>query len=93
MARLDPHSFCDDAQPRTTSLDWHVTVDFDRHVLRGTAALTFVEPGAGPLDLDTRDLTIHAVTTLDGRPVAHALDTPDPVLGTRLRPLMGLPGP
>ena len=85
MARLDPHSFCDDDQPQTTGLDWHVTVDFERRVLRGTAALTFATPGTGPLDLDTRDLTLHAAATLDGRPVAFTVDAPDAILGSRLR--------
>jgi leukotriene A-4 hydrolase/aminopeptidase len=87
MARLDPHSYFDDTQARVRALDWHVTVDFDRRVLRGSAALHFVTPTAahGPLDLDTRDLRIHAVATLDGRPVAFSLDPADAVLGARLR--------
>jgi leukotriene A-4 hydrolase/aminopeptidase len=88
MARLDPHSFCDDAQPQITTLDWHVTVDFERQVLRGTAALTFAAAGGGPLDLDTRDLRIHAVSTLGGAPVAYVLHAADPVLGARLSLMM-----
>jgi leukotriene-A4 hydrolase len=87
MARLDPHSYFDDTQARVRALDWHVTVDFDRRVLRGSAALHFAAPTAAPgrLDLDTRDLRIHAVATLDGRPVAFSLDPADAVLGARLR--------
>ena len=28
MARLDPHSYCDNAQPEIVSMEWHADVDF-----------------------------------------------------------------
>ena len=67
MARLDPHSYCDDAQPQTASLDWVARVDFGTRTLSATATLTFERAGSGPLDLDTRGLDITRVEALDAR--------------------------
>ena len=83
--RRDPHSFHDDQQPTVHHVAWEVEVDFDAHVLRGTAGLVFREPAAaGPLDLDTRGLKIHSIT--DGKTALDfTLDAAIPVLGSRLR--------
>ena len=83
--RLDPHSYADTAQPQTRSIDLTLRADFDRRVLEGEIALHFRAPGSGPLDLDTRDLRIDAVTLLDGTPLPHELFAPEPILGARLR--------
>jgi len=83
--RLDPHSYADTAQPQTRSIDFALRADFDRRVLEGEIALHFRTPGSGPLDLDTRELRIDAVTSLDGRPLRHELFAPEPILGARLR--------
>src|SRR5882672_5068028 len=83
--RLDPHSYADTAQPQTRSIDLALRADFDRRVLEGEIALHFRTPGSGPLDLDTRELRIDAVTSLDGRPLRHELFAPEPILGARLR--------
>jgi aminopeptidase N len=84
MARVDPHSYFDDAQPRTAR--WHLglEVDFATKTLKGSVTLHFVSPGAGALDLDTRGLGIESVTTADGRAVPYVLHPEDPVLGQRL---------
>ncbi|HEY4730555.1 MAG TPA: M1 family peptidase, partial [Myxococcales bacterium] len=71
--RLDPHSYADTAQPQTRSIDLTLRADFDRRVLEGEIALHFRAPGFGPLDLDTRELRIDAVTLLDGTPLPHDL--------------------
>lgn len=89
MARLDPHSYADDAQPRVHSLDWHARVDFSARVIHATATLGFEAPGEGPLDLDTRDLTITEVTDDRGRAVPFTLHPGDPVLGARLALSLG----
>ena len=39
MPRIDPHSYYDDAQPRTSSWTLRLRVDFARKVLSGTAEL------------------------------------------------------
>jgi len=83
--RLDPHSYADTDQPQTRSIDLTLRADFDRRVLEGEIALHFRAPGSGPLDLDTRDLRIDAVTLLDGTPLPHDLFAPEPILGARLR--------
>ena len=83
--RLDPHSYADTAQPQTRSIDLTLRADFDRRVLEGEIALHFRTPGFGPLDLDTRELRIDAVTLLDGTPLPHDLFAPEPILGARLR--------
>src|ERR1700730_11466627 len=82
---LDPHSYADTAQPQTRSIDLTLRADFDRRVLEGEIALHFRTPGFGPLDLDTRELRIDAVTLLDGTPLPHDLFAPEPILGARLR--------
>ncbi len=83
--RLDPHSYADSEQPQTRSIDLSLRADFAARVLDGEIALHFRAPGEGPLDLDTRALTVRAVTALDGAPLRHELFAAEPILGARLR--------
>src|SRR5260370_36129952 len=85
MARLDPHSYADTAQPQTRSIELSLKVDFASRTLSGEAVLRFREAGAGSIDLDTRDLHIPSVTALGGAPPLYALAAPEPSLGSRLR--------
>jgi len=85
MARLDPHSYTDDQQPQTRELEWRARVDFTQRTLECEVSLVFEQPGEGPLDLDTRELTIHEVTDPSGAPLRFELAPADPVLGARLR--------
>lgn len=82
--RIDPHSYTDDAQPKVTALDWSARVDFSTRTLDAAATLHLDAPGGGPLDLDTRDLHVTAVTDDRGRDVPFVLHPPAPVLGERL---------
>jgi len=85
VTRRDPHSYTDDAQPLTRSFDWHARVDFDTHVLTCVVTLTFTKPAAGgPLDLDSRGLTIERVEAPAGAELPYALHPVDPILGQRL---------
>ncbi len=84
MARLDPHSYADDTQAQTVELALAARVDFASEQLHAQATLTFAAPGSGRLDLDTRDLTIHAVEDLDGHALAFVLHPAEPILGARL---------
>ncbi|MBW1880027.1 MAG: M1 family metallopeptidase [Deltaproteobacteria bacterium] len=84
MPTLDPHSHADLEQGRVKHLDVRLEVDFDRRVLHGEAVLHFEIPGEGPLDLDTRDLDIHAVTDRSGTPLETSLGEPGGYMGTRL---------
>jgi leukotriene A-4 hydrolase/aminopeptidase len=85
MARTDPHSYFDAAQPRTVHAELKWDVDFNAKVIRGVAALKLESPSAGTMDLDSRDLLIAKVATSDGRPVPFSVAPADPVLGSRLR--------
>jgi len=84
MPTLDPHSHADLDQGRVKHIDLRLEVDFARRVLQGEAVLHFRRPGEGPVDLDTRDLDIHAVTDAEGHPLETSLGEPGGYMGTRL---------
>lgn len=85
MARLDPHSFADDTHPRTRAFDWKASVDFERRILAAEVTLHFTAPAkGGPLDLDTRALSIEAVTTISGAALKFVVHPADAILGSRL---------
>lgn len=94
MARFDPHSWCDSDQPETESLDLELRVDFASRTLAGEVTLqlraTSLAPEGGPLDLDTRELSIVAIESSSGQRLPYALSAPDAILGARLR--IDLPG-
>lgn len=87
MARIDPHSVTDDAQPRTKHLEWSAHVDFETKRLTATAALHFHEAAKadGPFDVDARTLHVSKVTSLDGELLVWEALPPDAILGTPLR--------
>ena len=84
--RLDPHSFADDRQPQTRSLELSIGVDFEQRTLTCDVVLHLREraPG-GPFDLDTRDLRIESVRSLHGLELSYELSRKQPILGERLR--------
>jgi aminopeptidase N len=70
----DPHSASRPEQARVTDVALDLTADFQQRQLAGTATLTLdVQPGATELVLDTKDLTVEAVTTPEGAPLRFAL--------------------
>ena len=85
MARTDPHSYFDDAQPRTRHLGLELEVDFEGRGLDGWALLDLGEPSSGPLDLDTKGLDVYSVESEDGTEVPFELAEEEAVLGRRLR--------
>lgn len=85
MSRPDPHSWYDDGQPRATRLDLRLACDFDRKVLHGSATLHFGRAVSGPLDLDSRALTIFAAANQDGAAAPFHVAEDDAILGQRLR--------
>ncbi|HEY4055343.1 MAG TPA: hypothetical protein VGM39_02000, partial [Kofleriaceae bacterium] len=68
MTRRDPHSYADDTQVATKSFSLVARVDFATKTLAAEVMLTFVAPGGGRLDLDTRDLVIESVDA-HGKPL------------------------
>jgi aminopeptidase N len=93
MARLDPHSYTDDTQPQTVSFALKARVDFASQTLAAEVVLRFAEAKAGTLDLDTRDLAIHAVEDAGGRALAFVMHEPEPFLGARLSITLPEPTP
>jgi len=85
MSRIDPHSYFDAAQPRTDHADLRWEVDFERRRLRGSVTLRLKAPGSGPMDLDSRGLSITAARTAEGRPVPFEISAEDAILGSRVR--------
>ena len=84
MARLDPHSYCDDTQAATESFALTARVDFATKTLTAEVTLTFRAPAQGHLDLDTRDLTIEHVRDAAGTALAWKLHPAEPYIGQRL---------
>ncbi|WP_460619279.1 M1 family metallopeptidase [Hymenobacter ruber] len=86
----DPHSHAGSSPVRVRHLALVLTVDFDQHILTGTATWDLANPRAATeLVVDIRDLTIESVEALDTAGQATATDftlgTPDAVLGQALR--------
>jgi aminopeptidase N len=84
MTRRDPHSYTDDTQVETEQVALALRVDFASRTLAGTATLTFRTDAGGPLDLDTRDLTIESVHDAGGATLPFTLHPAEPILGSRL---------
>ena len=84
MARIDPHSYTDPDQGVVTTLDLRLSVDFSSRQLSGTARLTLDKAGAGPLDLDTRALSIARVTDAAGKTLDYSLADAEGFMGARL---------
>ena len=85
MARMDPHSYFDTEQPLTKELRFVWDVDFSSRRISGRVHLVFAKPAQGPLDLDSKGLTIHEAASSDGRKVPWEAFPGEPVLGERLR--------
>ncbi len=85
MARIDPHSFADDAEPHVIALAWRVRVDFEARRLAAEVDLELASPSTGgALTLDSRSLSIESAQDDAGRPVAFAVGAREPILGEPL---------
>jgi leukotriene-A4 hydrolase len=81
VSRADNHSYSRPDEVRVRHLELDLDVDFERHVLSGSATLHF-DPAEKPeLVLDTRDLVIHSVANAAG----FGLGAKDRILGSPLR--------
>jgi len=85
MARRDPHSWCDDQQPKTRELRWRAKVDFATRTLDAEATLLFEAPASGTVDLDSRELSIREAVDERGKAIPFQVEPPDPILGSRIR--------
>ena len=88
--RLDEHSFAEPDQVVTQDIALALALDFGKKTFSGTATYTldWVNPKAGRLVLDTRDLTIEKVVgeRADGKwgDLIFSLDPADKLLGSKL---------
>jgi leukotriene-A4 hydrolase len=85
MARLDPHSYTDSAQPRARHLRLSLRVDFAAARLEGEAELELAEPAGGVLDLDSKALEVREAVTGSGTAVPFEVFPEEPILGSRVR--------
>jgi leukotriene-A4 hydrolase len=89
VPRFDPHSWCDSDQPETASFDLQLRVDFESRTLAGEVTLQLraasLAAHGGPLDLDTRELSVISIESGAGQRLPYSLNAPDPILGARLR--------
>ncbi|MFT7526933.1 MAG: leukotriene-A4 hydrolase [Arenicella sp.] len=89
----DYHSLSNPEQVLVSHVSLDLTVDFKLKILDGTAELKFVRknPKANMLRLDTRDLTIHKVTSEQGD-IPFTLQQPDGFLGSALEIMLPTEG-
>jgi leukotriene-A4 hydrolase len=85
MTRLDPHSYFDTTQPRTRHWELEWLINFTQRQIEGSVTLVLEQPSGGPMDLDTKGLSIRAVYSDKGNPIPYQLDDEEPILGQRLR--------
>ena len=81
----DVHSYARPEEARVTHVALDLDADFQAKQLAGTATLTVERAeGADEIVLDTRDLTIEAVTDASGDSLAYELGEADDLLGAPL---------
>jgi leukotriene-A4 hydrolase len=85
MARIDPHSYFDTAQPRAKHVCLRWQVDFHARQITGNATLVFETLSSGTVDLDSKGLTITSVQTPTGQNIPYVLGADEPILGQRLQ--------
>ncbi|HXK12344.1 MAG TPA: M1 family metallopeptidase [Vicinamibacteria bacterium] len=85
MARLDPHSHADAAQPRVRHARLRLSVDFGSSRIAGRATLVLDQPSGGLLDLDSKALEIQDASTGSGTPVPFEVGPDEAILGRRVR--------
>src|SRR5437763_12601410 len=81
MYGMDVHSYSRPDEARVRHINLDLELDFEQHVVRGTAELHFERRPGADLILDTRDLHIEDVQNA----ASWELGDADPVLGAPLR--------
>jgi leukotriene-A4 hydrolase len=90
-AESDPHSYAEPEKVSVTEVALDLGVDFERQELAGSVVLSldWHDPGADELVLDSRDLIIESVTSVDAagmtRDLDYSIDARDPIFGSALR--------
>ncbi|MCX7830297.1 MAG: hypothetical protein N2445_04480, partial [Acidobacteria bacterium] len=81
MAKIDPHSYYDDSQPKITSFSLKLKIDFENLKLFCRVTLFFEKEVLGKIRLDSRDLVIKKVFLEGGEPLKYDIHPKDKVLG------------
>jgi leukotriene A-4 hydrolase/aminopeptidase len=83
----DPHSYGNTHDVRPSHLSLDLTLDFDRCLIHGSCTLTLVwsQTAAGHVDLDSKDLTIAAVSNARGDALRYEVGAAQAFMGSRLR--------
>jgi leukotriene-A4 hydrolase len=84
MARRDPHSYYDDSEPKISSFDLELKVDFEKERLSGKIKLFFESEVSGRIHLDSRDLAVKKAEFEDGLALNFKIHAKDQVLGNLL---------
>lgn len=82
IQQLDPHSYYRLGQPRIQHIRWNARVDTTARILECIADIQF--DGSGPVDLDTRDLSITSIADEHGTQINFEIGPRDPILGSAL---------
>lgn len=81
MAKIDPHSYYDDSQPKITSFHLKAKIDFEKTKLFCKVVLFFEKEVTGTLKLDSRDLIVKSVSSESGIPLNFRIYPKNKVLG------------
>jgi leukotriene-A4 hydrolase len=90
-AEIDPHSYAEPEKVTVTGLALDLGVDFERQELSGSVVLSldWHDPDARELVLDSRDLVIESITSVDAggkqQQLDYSIDARDPIFGSALR--------
>ena len=82
----DYHSFANTEQVQVTHVSLDLVVDFDVQCLSGyaTLSLKYLQHNVTELWLDSRDLTVLSVTTVNGEPLDYVFSDVSSILGQKL---------
>lgn len=83
----DPHSYGNTRNVRPSHLSLDLRLDFDRCCIDGSCTLTLAwsDDASGYVDLDTKGLTIAAVTDAQGKTLRYEMASPQGFMGSKLR--------
>jgi len=84
MAKVDPHSFYDDLEPKIKSFDLKMKIDFENQAILSSVKLNFEREVTGKIHLDSRDLQINSVHLEDGTELSFKVDDKKPIVGNLL---------
>jgi leukotriene A-4 hydrolase/aminopeptidase len=65
MVNRDPHSCWEPQSAQIEHIDFHLDISFDKHILSGWADYRFTQPIGDVLKLDTNELQIEEIVSID----------------------------